>query len=571
MNMDERLGLLTPSSETFTSDEARLLTPFFTNTTRSVVALRNLPEVTKGALFSRYSRTAKGVRRLFLDEFYAQSDAAMQPAAAPVAEDESSLRKAEAFYARVLSDYGDDSVGELGGAHIAFQDISQIAAKSIEDSRIGVAYLEKSTRYVRFDDKVDGRYKYYRDRRILASRFGDAFVVCMDRLFDDYARSFPLMTAHIEQQHPIADIVFENVLDGQTQRFADIQDDEFKKSAQFAYNQAVRARACDSLRCFLPLASLTNVGVYANGRSHEYVLTKLFADPLHEMNTLAYAANHELEQVIGPFIRRAVSERGLAHQEYLRHRREAQMHWAKAVQPAPLTTAPCKVTLLRYDDDALDSVAAAIIFPYSDYSESDLLQTVAGLSLEAKERIVADYVGQRTNRRHKPGRAFERANYTFELCLNIGEYRDLQRHRVCTPARQQFTTAIGYDVNPDVAAVPPVRAMYEQNMARAHDLFGRMAGEMPAEAQYAVPMGYRVRYTMQMNLREAFHLIELRSGEQGHRDYRHTAQQMYEAIKSVHPELARGMTFVNMTPDIPMGRLRAEMRSARRRSAGERG
>lgn len=565
VHIDDRLALLTPSSETFSPDEARLLAPFFTNTDRSVVALRNLPEVTKGALFSRYSRTAKGVRRLFLDEFYGQPDVVMQDSGVLTAENDSALRKAEAFYGRVLSDYGDDSVGELGGAHIAFQDISQIAAKAIEDSRIGAAYLEKSTRYVRFDDKVNGRYKYYRDRRILASPLAAEFTACMDGLFDAYARSFPLMTAYLERKHPIDDIVFDNALTGASERYADISDEEFKKSALFAYNQALRARACDSLRCFLPLASLTNVGVYANGRTHEYILTKLYADALDEMNTLAAAANHELEQVIGPFIKRAGNERGLAHQQYLRQRRAAQARWAKAVQPAPTTGPGCKVSLLRYDDDALDSVVAAILFPYSDYAEADLLQTAAGLSNDTKARIVADYVGERQNRRHKPGRAFERASYTFELCLNIGEYRDLQRHRVCTPARQQFSTGIGYDVNPDVAAVPEVRALYEDALARADVLYQRMAGEMPAEAQYAVPMGYRVRYTMQMNLREAFHLIELRSGEQGHRDYRQTAQQMYQAIKAVHPELVQGMTFVNMTPDIAMGRLRAEMRSARRK------
>lgn len=566
MHIDDRLALLTPSSESFTPGEARLLAPFFTNTDRSVVALRNLPEVTKGALFSRYSRTAKGVRRLFLDEFYGQPDVVMQEAAAPADESGHVVDRAAAFYARVLSDYGDDSVGELGGAHIAFQDISQIAAKAIEDSRIGASYLEKSTRYVRFDDKVAGRYRYYRDRRILASPVAAEFVAAMDHLFDAYARSFPLMIGYLERKHPIESITFENALSGAAVRFGDITDAEFRKSALFAYGQALRARACDSLRCFLPLASLTNVGVYANGRTHEYILTKLYADALDEMNTLAFAANHELAQVIGPFITRASNERGLAHQAYLRQRRAAQERWAKAVQPPPATGPGCKVALLRYDDDAIDSVVAAILFPYSDYPEADLLQTAAGLSAETKARIVADYVGERQNRRHKPGRAFERASYTFELCLNIGEYRDLQRHRVCTPARQQFGTALGYDVNADVAAVPAVRALYEEAMARAAALCSRLASDLPAEAQYAVPMGYRVRYTMQMNLREAYHLIELRSGEQGHRDYRQTAQQMYQAIKTVHPALAQGMTFVNTTPDIAMGRLRAEMRSARRKA-----
>ncbi len=556
----ERLALLTPSSECFTADEARRLLPFFTNVDRSVVALRNLPEATKGALFSRYSRTAKGVRRLFLDEFLANADAVAQPAP-----DAGSVQAAEAFYDRVLSDYGDDSVAELGGAHIAFQDISQIAAKAIEDGRIGVSYLEKSTRYVRFDDKVNGAYRYYRDRRILASPLADQFVAGMDALFDAYARSFPLMLDYLQQQHPIADILFDNALTGASVRFCHIQDEDFRKSALYAYNQAVRARACDSLRCFLPLASLTNVGVYANGRAHEYMLTKLYADPLDEVQTLAFAANHELAQVIGPFIKRASSERGEVHQHYLRTVRDAQRRHAQQIPAAQTPGTERKVTLVRYDSDAVDSVVAAILFPYAALSETEIRHYVAGLAAEQKERVIADYLGERTNRRHKPGRAFERPTYFFDLLVNIGEYRDLQRHRICTQMRQQFTTDLGYDINPDVASLPEVKDAYVQAMEQAASLHARLKGDFPAEAQYVVPMGYRVRFTLQMNLREAYHLIELRSGEQGHRDYRRTCQQMYQAIKAVHPALVRGMGFVNLTPDVPMGRLRAEMRRERRR------
>ena len=573
------LANLTPSSESFTGEEERSLAPYFTNAHRSVVALRNLPEATKGALFSRYSRSAKGVRRLFLDEFLGQAGA-VQPGAGHTGEAESTLQKAAAFYERVLSDYGDDSVGELGGAHIAYQEISQIAAKAVEDSRIGASYLEKSTRYVRFDDKVNGLYRYYRDRRIMASPQVASFVAGMDALFDAYTASFPLMTEYLQAQHPLADTVFENALTGESVRFEDIQDEEFKKSALFAYNQAVRARACDSLRCFLPLASLTNVGVYANGRTHEYMLTKMYADPLEEIQTLAFAANHELDQVIGPFIKRANNERGQAHQEYLRQRREAQRQWASAIAPRrdlvslaggpqawlpPAQERPPKVTLLRYDHDALDSVVAAILFPYAEGSEADLLQQVTALPAEQRERIIADYLGQRSNRRHGPGRAFERANYTFELCLNIGEYRDLQRHRICSPQRQQFTTALGYDTNPDVAAVPQIQALYDMAMGCGRMLDLLIAPHLPAQAQYAVPMGYRVRYSVQMSLREVYYLAELRSGEQGHRDYRRTAQDIYRAIAAVHPVLARGMSFINLTPDVPMARLRAEMRSARKR------
>src|SRR5581483_3240657 len=185
---------LTRSSEELTPEEAQRVAPYFTNTDRSVVALVNLPEVVKGALFSRYSRSAKGVRRLFLDEFLGQTFEVSETSKVSTAD---ALARAEAFYARVLSDYGDDSVGELGGAHIAFQEISQIAAKTLEDHRIGLSFLEKSSRYVPFDDKVNGHYRYYRDRALLGSRYAEQVIAHLDGLFDAYASMLPLMMAHL--------------------------------------------------------------------------------------------------------------------------------------------------------------------------------------------------------------------------------------------------------------------------------------------------------------------------------------------------------------------------------------
>ncbi|MCI0476066.1 MAG: FAD-dependent thymidylate synthase, partial [Anaerolineales bacterium] len=185
---------LTPSSERLSPDEMRRSEPFFTNATRSIVALRNLPEVIKGALFSRYSRSAKGVRRLFLDEFLPQRDLGIADFARTTPVD---AARAEDFYRRILSDYGDDSVGELGGAHLACQDVSQIAAKAIEHGRIGISYLEKSSRYVPFDDKVNGQYRYYRPHKILESRFGADYIATMDALFDAYARNLPRMIDHL--------------------------------------------------------------------------------------------------------------------------------------------------------------------------------------------------------------------------------------------------------------------------------------------------------------------------------------------------------------------------------------
>ena len=583
---------LTPSSEILSPDETRRVASFFTNSDRSIVALQNLPEVIKGALFSRYSRSAKGVRRLFLDEFLTRADLGIAGAVAQRDTESLSFRaereiydsankrflvaqnaprndtpsdgeeKAEDFYRRVLSDYGDDSVGELGGAHLACQEISQVAARAIENGRVGVSYLEKSSRYVPFDDRVNGQYRYYRPRRIMESPFAAEYVALMDSLFDSYARHLPRMMDQVKQRAPIENIEFENALSGEVLRYSEICDDDMRTSAEFAYRQSVRARAFDMLRCFLPMATLTNVGVWGNGRALEYMLTRLYADPLDEVQLIARAAQHELAQVIGPFVKRADDARGRAYQAFLKTMSARQRDLAKRFLH-PQTNPPTKkVTLVAYDADAVDKIVAAILYPGSDLPKAEIGACVREMTDAAKSEIIRAYVGERKNRRHKPGRAFEHAAYEFDLLLNIGEYRDLQRHRLVTSERQMFTTQHGYDINEDIHAVSEIHADYTQRMDQAAKFRERLAVEMPFEAQYVVPFGFRVRYNVRLNLREAYHWIELRSAPQGHPDYRNTSQEMFRAIQAVHPMLTEAMNFVNLTPDVPLGRLRAEMRRA---------
>ncbi len=570
MNQQEWSARLTPSSEAVAPEEAKLCALFFTNPDRSVVALKNLPEVIKGALFSRYSRSSKGVRRLFLDEFYVRQDLGIEDFARSAerlhAQVSAGAQKAEAFYQRILSEYGDDSVGELGGAHLACQEVSQIAARVIEDNRVGLSYLEKSSRYVPFDDRVNGQFRYYRPAKIMQSAHGAEYVAAMDQLFESYARHLPLMVEHLTQRYPIETMEFENARTGEVARFGAIRDETMRKSAQFAYRQAVRARACDVLRCFLPMATLTNVGVWGNGRALEYLLIKMYADPLEEVQALAHAAQFELDQVIGPFIKRACDDKGRAYQAFLHGMRARQRDLARQTLKPGAPDGSGKVTLVRYDPDALERVVAAILYPASDLPKAEVNARVSTLAPAEKAQIVRTYLGKRLNRRHKPGRAFERAVYEFDLLLNIGEFRDLQRHRVVSAERQMFTTAHGFDVNDDIRAVEPVRADYERTMERTARLFERLQVDLALEAQYVIPFGYRVRYDVQINLREAYHWIELRSAPQGHPDYRRTSQEMYRAIQAVHPLLAEPMSFVDMTPDVPIGRLRAEMRRASRQT-----
>src|SRR5438093_6161923 len=185
-------------SESFSLDEIRALTPYFTNTDARVFALRNLPEAVKGALFARYSRSAKSLRRLFLDEF-----ASDVPAVDPAAAAEIGSKRAEQLYARVLGEFGDDSVAQLGSAHLACEGVSNVLTKVLEWGRL-MAYLEQSTRYVPYTDRPNGRWKYHVPAELAGSPLRERFVRTLDRAFETYARWIPAMEAHFRAKYPKA-------------------------------------------------------------------------------------------------------------------------------------------------------------------------------------------------------------------------------------------------------------------------------------------------------------------------------------------------------------------------------
>ena len=547
-----------PWGDRFAEAERALLAPFVTDLDAPIFGLRNLPEVVKGALFSRYSRTDKSLRRILLDEFIQAPESGFARivggAGAGSAEQLVAVQQAEAFYERVLIGYGDDSVAELGGAHLACEGVSNVAAKALEDSRIGISPLEKSTRYVVFNRKVDGRYRYLREPRIMASRHAARYTAALDGLFDAYSALLEPTIALVRARTP---------------RDAD--------TSERAYASATRAKACDLLRGLLPMATLTNVGLFGNGRAFEYLLTKIYATPLEELHQLADQMQAALDALIPSFVKRAKSERGRRQQEYLRGMRERVAALLTADDRRPTTEggAPeaavdgrwSDVVLVEYDPDAEAKVVAAILYPHTDLPLERARELSARLDAAERLAIVRAYVGERGSRFHRPGRAFEEPYYTFDLLADLGAYRDLQRHRVLTQERQGYTTRHGY-VTPDDLAEAGLAGAYAQALERAAEAFAAIREDLPDQAQYAVPLAFRVRWRVKLNLREAYHLCELRSAPQGHPAYRRIAQAIYERIRAVHPTLAEGMRFVD-TSGYALERLDAERRLDARRAALE--
>ncbi len=515
-------------SEQFTETERRLLSHYCTNVDGGVFVLINMPDIVKGTLFSRYSRSPKSLKRLLLDEFINSSDIELKPAGVEVSF--LNTEKAEKFYERVMVQFGDDSVAELGGAHVALEGISNLATKFIEDRRIGLSPLEKSSRYVYFNEKVDGEYQFYKDEFIASSRYADDYIQLCNTLFDTYTALMEPMRKYFVEKFPIEEGVSER-----------------------AYDATIRAKVCDTLRGLLPASTLTNMGLFGNARAYEYLLMRMRASNLGEMQSLAKNAHDELNKVFPAFMRRVYSQHG---NEAVAFYKSSKVVNAPAIPPAPQKEG--SVELVDYDEDGVEKVIAAILYSSSGMPMRECTRRALSMDANEKRRIIADYVGVRTNRRHRPGRAFENTYYTFDVLANFGAYRDLHRHRILTQERQLLTTFNGFDMPKEVEAAG-YADKYKEAMMTADDVFRKLYTLSPEHAQYAVPFAYRVRWYIKMNAREACHMIELRSVRQGHPDYRRIVQQMHREINRVHPTLAEGMKYVDMN-DYGLERLEAEKR-----------
>ncbi|MBI2358090.1 MAG: FAD-dependent thymidylate synthase [Deltaproteobacteria bacterium] len=550
-------------SEKFTPEEEKNLAPFFTNLDRPVFGLR-LPQEVAGALFSRYSRSTKSLRRTFLDEFLGDSELALKELLGgehPKHDQSQALKKARAFYDRVLVGYGDDSVAQLGGAHIACENISNVAANILEDARIGIAPLEKSTRYVRFDQKDErGEYLFYREPGIMASRYRDEYLEVLNLLFETYSRQLDPMIDSVRQTLPIEAVELRDPQTGGALSYAAAQKDEkLKRWAESAYRATVRAHACDVLRGYLPAATLTTVGFFGAGQAFEYLLTKLYSHELTEMRELAAAMHRELDGLIPSFVKRAKIS------EYLRETTSATRAVAtEIVREAPAKAAEA-VALVDYDRDAEERVIAAILYPHLRHPLEQLRKLVAELSAAERRKILDEHLKRRRHRRDKPGRALENVYYTFDILGNLGLYRDLHRHRILTQERQGFTTGHGYDTPSEIEEAG-FKAEFDRCMERAAELYDKIYKAFPLEAQYVVPFAFKIRWYMKMNLREAVHIGELRTVPQGHPDYRKIVQLMWKEIQRVHPSLAGYAKFADWNT-YRLGRLQSEMRSEYKKSA----
>jgi thymidylate synthase ThyX len=523
----------------FSDAERRALEPYFTNLDRPIFALRNLPEVVKAALFARYSRSPKSLRRLFLDEFL---DGELAGATAAVG-----TERSERLFQRVLSEYGDDSVAQLGGAHIAVEGASNLLTKVLEWGRL-MAYLEQSTRYIPYTAKDGGAWRYVAPVELAGTPLAERYRRCLDGAFAAYAGWIDPAVAYFESLSPRPDGVSAGV-----------------------YKATIRAKALDALRGVLPAATRSNLGIFGTGQAFEQLILRMQVHPLAEARECAAAMLVELREVIPAFLTRVDRvDRGGVWSEYFAATRRSVEAVAERLLAGTAVDQRPLVTLTDFDPRGEEKVVAAALYAVSGLADDQLQSRVGTMSAAERAEVLRAYVGERGNRRHRPGRAFERTAYRFDVLADYGAFRDLQRHRLLTLEWQRLVPDHGFVMSPAIAAIG-ADSDWRKIMSESAELYAAIATAGHREAaSYVLPMAYRIRFYMEMNAREAMHVIELRTTPQGHPAYREVCQEMHRAIGDVagHRAIAAAMRFVDLSGG-ESGRLEAERGGEAKRVGAE--
>ena len=512
--------------EEWTGGERFLLGPFVSDPDGFISVLGNLPPEIVGALCSRASRASGSLVRILHDEYLKpiiDSDPKLGEELKQTVEflgthgfkNILNNQRAQAFYVKWLSQYGDDSIAQMTGTHVAFWGISQVAMKYLEDQRIGLEPIEKSTRYVSFAKKIGGNYLYYTPKPDLeALGLLNEYRAAMDNLFETYAALVEELKVWLKANYEEKEGVLEK-------------------------------KAFDTLRGMLPMATLGQVAFRGNAQALEYAVNRMAAHELGEFRWIAETLKGELNKEIPSLLLRLQDEKSKQYQEYLGHRLQVTRDFVKASHSdlawddETPTTGPI-VKLVEYDANAEEKVLAGILYAASHADWEKCFIKAKKLSAEEKEKLLGAYMYGRTARWHKVGRAFENSYVRFDILMDIGAYRDLHRHRMMTQERQLFSVRHGYDV-PQELVWAGLDKRYKEALESIVPLFEKLEAHSPELAQYVVPLAYRVRFQQYQNLRQFFWEAELRTGPQGHPNYRFIEQEKFRLLKDKLPLISKAM------------------------------
>ncbi len=503
---------ITPEGRAFLKDAV-------TDTESNVYAFTDkMSPITIAAAMARLSRRGDDMRVTLLDEFSGEAG-----------QDTKLLH-------RVITAYGDDSVQQLVGQHVVVENASNLLTKKLEWGRLA-SYLEQSTRYIYFDQKnAQGKYRYYTPPQ-LNKVTRKLYNQHMDHIFDLYSEMVHKLTDYVRDKSSVPE-----------------------KERDIAWKGATRAQACDAIRPVLPVATTSTVGIFASGQALESLIIHLLSDELQESRDTGKELLSQSRKVLATFLERADKpDRGGAMIAYRANTAQAVKELANKKLPGNLSPASEGVTLTDYWPRNEFDLVADMLYEHSNLSLDQIREAVGGWSYDEKMEVMKTYMGERLNRRHRPGRALEKAHYSWDITCDYGIFRDLQRHRMVDDlAWQQLTPRYGYDI-PELVEEAGLTDLFERAFDLSLELHSRLqeAG-YSLEAQYATLLGHKMRWKVTYNAREAFHLHELRTAPQGHPGYRKLVKQMHDKLSEVHPMLAESMIFVNKDEDPELSRLAAE-------------
>lgn len=541
-NIEQFAPLFTPDH--YSEEDKKTLAPFFTNLDKSVYAPLIVSPELIGALCSRTSRAAEDLRHIYLREF-------IHPFITPTRDekdtDESwrektnygnelrafidflqahpiqelfSNPRARSFYTKWLAQYGDDSIAQMAGSHLVFSSLSQVAIKHLEDQRIGLAPIEKSTRYVNYAGKINGSYLYYTDPTLKKIGYDTEYRRAMNGLFETYKTLIPRLTEWLSKKFP-----------------------EEKPTV-------VEKKAFDSLRGLLPTSTLSQVSFFGNGQAFEHMINRSAGHPLGEIRWTAESAYEELYKVTPSFLRRIKEESKKTmieeYHAYLSKKGERVAPFIKGAIPSETDAKKSEVRLIESDPEGETKVITAILYSATGNHASweDIFSNARKMTLQKKEKIINAYLAGRNERWQKVGRAFENVYNRFDILLNIGAWRDIHRHRMLTQQRQHFTVIHGYDIPPEIKD-SGLEKEFSRAIEPVENLFPKIETQNPDIAQYCVTLAHRLRFMQWENLRQSFWQIELRSIPEGHPDYRHIAQEKFRLLAVAYPSIAKHIR-VNM-------------------------
>ncbi len=409
--------------------------------------------------------------------------------------------KSADFHEKWVVGYGHSSVAEHANLHLAIENISILGTKIIEDNRLA-SYTEKSTRYQIFD-----RTKYYKPAKIMNSELAKEYEDTMNEIYDTYTEMYEPMKEFILKKYP-----------------------RKETESEKGYAATIKARVCDNTRYLLPTATLTNLGMTANARTWEHAIVKLLSNPLEEANDIGKAIKTEALKITptliqfaneNPFIKETSTEiKNLTEQLLVEN-------------PEPSNP----VQIIDYDHNAENKLVAALLYRFSQLPYQQILKKVESMNQTEKEKVIDESLSRRANY-DAPFRELEHVYYTFDILMDYGAFRDVQRHRMCTQTNQAVTVIHGYET-PEEIIEAGLEEKYHTTMKKAAHLYQKIYPIFPDEAQYVVPLGFRKRTLFTWNLRELHHFISLRSGLKGHISYRRIAQACWQKLNEVQPLLAK--------------------------------